>query len=54
MLDFFTQETVKENSSQSPAIPQNQVGDSSTKNLEVKFDSDRTQQLLEDLLQRNE
>lgn len=54
MLDFLTQETVKENYSQFPAMPQNQVEDSSTKKLEVKFDSDRTQQLLEDLLQRNE
>lgn len=35
-------------------MPQNQVVNSSGKKLEVKFDSDCTQQLLEDLLQRNE
>lgn len=54
VLDFLTQETLKENSSQFRATPQNQVRDSSTKKLEVKFDSDRTQQLLEDLLQSHE
>ncbi|MHC5934579.1 hypothetical protein [Nostoc sp.] len=54
VLDFLTQETLKENSSQFPATPQNQVRDSSTKKLEVKFDSDRTQQLLQNVLQANE
>ncbi|WP_335115154.1 TetR/AcrR family transcriptional regulator [Nostoc sp.] len=54
VLDFLNQETLKENYSQFRAMPQNQVRDSSTKKLEVKFDSDRTQQLLENVLQANE
>lgn len=54
VLDFLTQETAKENYSQFSATPQNQVGDSSRRKLNVKFDRDRTQQLLQDLLQRNE
>lgn len=35
-------------------MPQKQVVDSSRKKLEAKFDSDRTQQLLENVLQANE
>ncbi|MEH2456829.1 hypothetical protein [Nostoc sp.] len=35
-------------------MPQKQVVDGSRKKLEVKFDSDRTQQLLENVLQANE
>lgn len=54
VLDFLTQESVKENSSPLRAIPQNKVLDSSRKKPEVKFDRDQVQQLLEDLLQKNE
>lgn len=54
VLDFLTQDTVKVNSQHCPAIAKKQVLDSSANKLEVKFNSDRTQQLLENLLQRNE
>ncbi|MEA5603259.1 TniQ family protein [Nostoc sp. UHCC 0252] len=54
VLDFLTQEIKKDNSSQFSAMPQKQVVDSSRKKLEVKFDSDRTQRLLENVLQANE
>jgi hypothetical protein len=54
VLDFLTQETVKMNSQHCPAIVQKQVLDSSANKLKLRFDSDRAQHLLEDLLQSHE
>lgn len=54
VLDFLMQETASEDYSQFSAIPQKQVVGSSRKKSEVKFDRERVQQLLEDLLQKNE
>jgi hypothetical protein len=54
VLDFLTQEISKENLSQFSAMPQNLVVHSNRKKPEVKFDREQVQQLLEDLLQKNE
>jgi hypothetical protein len=55
LLDFLTQDIEGANFTQFfPTLPQNQVGDNGAKKLETKFDSDSIQQLLEDILQKNE
>lgn len=54
VLDFLTQESVKLNSSPFPALPKNQVINRSSKKSETNFHKECIQQLLEDVLQRNE
>ncbi|HEY9693625.1 MAG TPA: TniQ family protein [Oculatellaceae cyanobacterium] len=54
VLDFLTQDTPKENPGKFPVIHQNLVLHSVRKKPEVKFDRERVQKLLEDLLHKNE